>query len=117
MTTTSELSKIRSNPIEEGLDPFRRLFELTRVDLGIASSSYAVQAVISTAVTTVVKNLVLDLILALQSQPAARVLPSRNSRGTLLGDLPAYVTLIDSNNFDINSAIPLVKKWSTTRQT
>jgi hypothetical protein len=57
----------------------------------------------------VVKSLVLDLILALQSQPAARVLPSRNSRGTLLGDLSAYVTLVDSNNFDIKSAIPLVE--------
>ncbi|KFZ07483.1 hypothetical protein V502_09860, partial [Pseudogymnoascus sp. VKM F-4520 (FW-2644)] len=31
-------------------------------------------------------------------------------RGTLLGDLSAYVTLIDSNNFDIKSAIPLVER-------
>jgi hypothetical protein len=58
----------------------------------------------------VAKNLVLDLVLALQSQPAARILPSRNSRGTLLGDLSGYVTLVDSNNFDIKSAIPLVER-------
>ncbi|KAH6661767.1 hypothetical protein B0J14DRAFT_707992 [Halenospora varia] len=109
MATTSELSKIKSDPIKGGLDPFRRLFELTRVDLGIAISSHAVQAVFSTAVTTVAKNLVLDLILALQSRPAARVLPSRNSRGTLLGDLSTYVTLVDSYKFDIKSAIPLVE--------
>lgn len=57
----------------------------------------------------VTKNLVLDLILALQSQPAARILPSRNGHGTLLGDLSGYVTLVDSNNFDIKSTIPLVK--------
>ncbi|KFX97425.1 hypothetical protein O988_04871 [Pseudogymnoascus sp. VKM F-3808] len=76
----------------------------------IAVPSSAVQAVFSTAVTTVAKNLVLDLILALQSQPAAHVLLSRKSRSTLLGDLSAYVTLIDSNNFDIKSAIPLVEQ-------
>lgn len=57
----------------------------------------------------VAKTLVLDLVLALQSQPAARILSSRNSRGTLLGDLSGYVALIDSNNFDIKSAIPLVE--------
>jgi ankyrin repeat protein len=58
----------------------------------------------------VVKNLVLDLILALQSQPAARILPSRNGHETLRGDLSGYVTLVDSNNFDIKSAIPLVER-------
>src|SRR5271163_1979313 len=33
------------------------------------------------------KNLVLDLILALQTLPTARLLPSPNNRGTLFGDL------------------------------
>jgi hypothetical protein len=45
-----------------------------------------------------------------QSQSAARILPSRNGHGTLLGDLSGYVTLVDSNNFDIKSAIPLVER-------
>ena len=117
MATTNELQIIRSNPVNDGLGAFRRLFEVTRVDLGIAVTSGAVQAVFSTAVTAgrvpfawlyhllmyiAAKNLVVDLILALQSQPAARILPSRNSRGTLLGDLSAYVTLIDSNNLISN---------------
>jgi hypothetical protein len=35
MATVSELDNIRSNPIKEGLDPFHRFFESTRVDLGI----------------------------------------------------------------------------------
>jgi hypothetical protein len=52
MATASELEKIKSNPIKEGLDPFRRFFELTRVDLDITKSSDVVQAVLSTAVTT-----------------------------------------------------------------
>ena len=52
MATVSELDNIRSNPIKEGLDPFRRFFESTRVDLGITVSSDVVQAVLSTAITT-----------------------------------------------------------------
>jgi hypothetical protein len=48
MVTVSELDKIRSNPIKDGRDTFRRLFESTRVDLGVAGSD-AVRAVFSTA--------------------------------------------------------------------
>ncbi|KAG9237290.1 hypothetical protein BJ875DRAFT_533004 [Amylocarpus encephaloides] len=114
MATVSEQDSTGSNPIKEGLDSFRRFFESTRVDLGVTVSSDAVQAVLSTATTTVAKNLVLDLVLALQSQPVARILPSRFNRRTLLGDLSGYVTLIDSNNnFDIKSAIPLVESVVT----
>ncbi len=125
MATVSELDKIRSNPIKDGLGAFRRLFESTRLDLGVAVSSDAVQAVLLTAAVAgmaqllvaislltniVAKNLVLDLILALQNEPAARILPSRNGHGTLLGDLSGHITLVDSNNFDIISAIPLVER-------
>jgi hypothetical protein len=49
MATTSELDIISSNPIKGGLGIFRRLFESTRADLGVADSSDAVQAVFSTA--------------------------------------------------------------------
>lgn len=38
--------------LNEGLDPFIRLFELTRMDLGIVASSDAVRALFSTAVAT-----------------------------------------------------------------
>jgi hypothetical protein len=51
MATPLELSKIRSNPIKEGLDPFSRLFELTRVGLGIIASLDVVHALFSIAVT------------------------------------------------------------------
>jgi hypothetical protein len=49
MATAFELDKIRSNPIKEGVGTFRRLFESTRSDLGIALSSDTVQIVFSTA--------------------------------------------------------------------
>ena|ERR1700722_15971689 len=42
------------------------------------------------------KNLVLDLILALQTFPTARLLPSPNNRGTLFGDLSRFNAVVDS---------------------
>src|SRR3954451_9813357 len=56
------------------------------------------------------KNLVLDLILALQSLPTARLLPSPNRRGTLFGDLSRFNSVVDSGDFDLRSAIPLLNK-------
>ncbi len=49
MATASELDKIRSNLIKEGLSAFLRLFESTRADLDVAISSDAVRAVFSAA--------------------------------------------------------------------
>ena len=57
MATTSELDKIRSNPIKERLATFRHRFESTRLDLGVASSSDVVQAVFSTTVTAGIAQL------------------------------------------------------------
>ncbi|TGO43961.1 hypothetical protein BCON_0689g00010 [Botryotinia convoluta] len=110
MATASELDKIRSEPIKEGLGTFRRRFESIRSDLGIALSSDTVQIVFSTAATTVVKSLVLDLILALQNQPASRILPSRVADRTLSSDLAILYSRVDSNQLDSISAIPLVEQ-------
>ncbi|KAM3066402.1 hypothetical protein ACMFMG_012092 [Clarireedia jacksonii] len=56
----------------------------------------------------VVKSLVLDLILALQNQPASRILPSRIADRTLSSDLTILYSRVDSNQLDITLAIPLV---------
>lgn len=91
MAAASELDIIH-NQINEGLGAFRHLFESTRAELGIAASQDVVQVVFSTVVIAgassflwlnisanivVAKNLVLDLILALQNQPIVRTLPSQ----------------------------------------
>jgi hypothetical protein len=55
------------------------------------------------------KNLVLDLILALQTLPKARLLPSPNNRGTLFGDLFRFNSVVDSDDFDIKSVVPLLE--------
>jgi hypothetical protein len=68
------------------------------------------QILLATVLLTsiVAKNLVLDLILALQNKLAARILALQNRQGTLLRDLSSYISLVNSNNFDIISTIPLV---------
>ncbi|KAJ8065090.1 hypothetical protein OCU04_005803 [Sclerotinia nivalis] len=112
MANISNLDIISSHPIKDGLCAFRRRFESIRINLGVVESSNTVQAVLSAATGIVAKDLVLDLILALQNEPAARILPSRNGHGALLRDLSSQITLplLESNNFDIISAIPLVER-------
>jgi hypothetical protein len=53
---------------------------------------------------------VLDLILALQTLPTARLLPSPNNRRTLFGDLSRFNAVDDSDNFDIKSVVPLLEQ-------
>ncbi|KAH9204398.1 hypothetical protein DL95DRAFT_529276 [Leptodontidium sp. 2 PMI_412] len=108
-TTSSELDIIDSNPIKKTLGTFQRIFESTRVDLGVADSSDAVQVVFSTA-AVVAKNLLLDLILTLQNEPAARILPSRIANRTLSGDLTILYSRIDSHQLSVALAVPLVEK-------
>jgi hypothetical protein len=52
------------------------------------------------------RNPVLDLVLALQTLPTARLLPS-NNRGTLFGDLSRFNLVVGSDDFDIKSVILL----------
>ena len=51
----------------------------------------------------------LDLILALQNLPAARLLPSPNGRGTLLSDLLRIATSVDLDDFEIRFVACLLK--------
>ena len=56
------------------------------------------------------KNTILDLVLALQNLPAAHLLPSRNGRGLLEGDLATLFSQLDSNQQEISSATLLLKR-------
>ena len=55
------------------------------------------------------KNLVLDLILALANEAAARILPSRIADRTLSRDLGILYSRVDANLVNIVSFIPLVE--------
>ncbi|KAG9228380.1 hypothetical protein BJ875DRAFT_389540 [Amylocarpus encephaloides] len=97
MATASELDKIRCNPIKEGLGAISHLFE----------SNFASDRFLT---CIDVKTLVLDLIQALQIEPAARTLSSRIAERTLSGDLAILYGRLDSNQLDSASAIPLVEQ-------
>ena len=59
---------------------------------------------------TDLKNLALDLFLALQNLPVSRYLPSSDRRGTLLRDLARLIRSVDdTDDFHINSVVPLHK--------
>jgi hypothetical protein len=79
MATASELEKIRSNPIKEGLNAFRHLFQSTCTGLSIAATSDAVQVVFSTAAVAGMAQLFLPTFLAniySYQKPGARPYPS-----------------------------------------
>jgi hypothetical protein len=54
------------------------------------------------------KNLLLDLILALQGLPASRSLLSKFGNRNLFGDLSTLNSAVNSDNFDIERIIPLL---------
>lgn len=56
------------------------------------------------------KNLLLDLILALQNEPAARILQSRIADRTLSGGLTILYSRVDSSQWSVVSAVPLVEQ-------
>ncbi len=98
MATASELDKIRSNPIKEGVGAFRRLFESTRSDLGVALSSDTVQIVFSTVATAGMAQIL-------------RITFLTNIRSCQKsGDLGILYGRLDLNLLDSASAIPLVEQ-------
>ncbi|KAH6667434.1 hypothetical protein B0J14DRAFT_619990 [Halenospora varia] len=97
MATASDLDNIHVNKINEGLGSFRRLFESTRAELGVAASQDAVQVVFSTVATAAHCS-------------CTRALPSQSGRANLLEDLFTLGSGVYSNDFDIESAIPLVER-------
>ena len=59
--------------------------------------------------STVIKSLLLDLILALQTEPAARFLASRIVDRALAGDLTILYSRVESSQLSVKLAIPLVR--------
>ncbi|KAH8750913.1 hypothetical protein BGZ57DRAFT_967255 [Hyaloscypha finlandica] len=103
-----ELEAVKANPSGAGLDAFRDLVNSKYLCLGLNHKDMK-QVVLSGASDTRAQNLVLDLILALQSQQAARVLPSRNVNGPLSGDLASLYSRISSTETDIKPTATLLE--------
>jgi Fungal protein kinase len=120
MAGRSRSEIIQNNPIGTGLDAFRDAFSSTCQKLSLPTSLDAVDQigdkcnrheciVESSLMCTDLKNPTLDLILALQNLPASRLLPSSTGRGTLFGDLSRFSSMIDSEQFNVERVIPLLK--------
>ncbi|KAI9767834.1 MAG: hypothetical protein M1839_004335 [Geoglossum umbratile] len=105
----AELSKseiLQSKPIGEGLNTFRDSYNTTWTDIPELLDAVGHMHIGDGGL----KNLVIDLILALQNLPAAHLLPSPNGRGVLRDDLLRFFSLVVSNDFNIRSVISLLNK-------
>ncbi|KAI9776690.1 MAG: hypothetical protein M1839_009417 [Geoglossum umbratile] len=112
MADLSDSDIIASNPIEDGLDAFCRLFKSTCTGLDISELQDASKqvALLIVAPGIDVKSLILDLIIALQGLPAARILPSKNASGVLLDDIVRFAPNVISKDFDDKSVVPLLEQ-------
>jgi hypothetical protein len=92
MEATKQANIINSHPIKEGLVAFRHQFESSQARLGFGGHPFrriclrlpSLRAQQLIILLTYIKDLVLDLIGALQTLPAARVLRSQIDRKTRL---------------------------------
>ncbi|PQE07985.1 hypothetical protein CJF30_00011335 [Rutstroemia sp. NJR-2017a BBW] len=107
MDAIEEPDIINSHPIKEGLVAFRRQFESSQVRLSFVELSRAIEDILSAESAS---DLILDLIVALQTCPAARILCSPLDRKTRVrADLFSLGAKVGSRDFDIKSIIPLVE--------
>ncbi|KAF5856232.1 hypothetical protein ETB97_007685 [Aspergillus alliaceus] len=95
----------KADPIGGKLNMFQENFKATCEELGLAVTLDA----ISHFDNEDLQNLVLDLVSALRAIPDMRKLPSANGRKYLLSDLLRLNAVISSDDFNIESFIPLLR--------
>ncbi|PVH90320.1 hypothetical protein DM02DRAFT_647610 [Periconia macrospinosa] len=96
---------IQAKPIGKGLNAFRDSFSLVCQDLGLPDSLESLDRIGNEGL----QNLALNLVSALQTLPAARLLHSTRGGKNLFGDLLRLPAIIGSDDFDIERIIPLLK--------
>ncbi|KAL2059014.1 hypothetical protein ABVK25_000306 [Lepraria finkii] len=104
-----ELEAIRSHPLKKGLNHFRTTFKTKYPKSESANLTEIVDRLISEAPDGGARDIILDLILALQSQPAARVIPSQIRTGPLSGDIATFYGRLSSNQEHSKYVAPLLK--------
>ena len=108
-----------SIPIGKGLNAFRDSFNSACKDLAISGSVDALHQIgnegnahwlVTRLFLTFIglKNLVLDLLLALQNLPATRLLRSSTNHRTLFNDLSRLNIAVNSDDFDLERVFPLL---------
>ncbi|KAK4131096.1 hypothetical protein BT67DRAFT_389147 [Trichocladium antarcticum] len=104
MADQSRSEIIKCNPIAAGLDSFRVSFNAVCADTGIRCTPDALGRLDQKDVL----NLALDLLLALQTHRASRLLRSSGSRKDLFGDLLQLASAVYSDDFDLDRIKPLL---------
>jgi hypothetical protein len=104
MARPSRTEIAKAKPIGDGLDAFRDALRELCTQLNIARPFDAAELENNEGF----KNLLVDLIVTLQSLPASSHLPSTTTRGTLRNDLRRFISVVDSDEFDIARLFPLL---------
>ncbi|KAL2786388.1 hypothetical protein BJX66DRAFT_32626 [Aspergillus keveii] len=91
-------------PIKGGLDAFARSFKTSCDSLGIARPF--VPAALEQRKDF--KDLLINFVFALQTLPATSQLPSTFGQGTFRNDLRRFISVVDSEEFEIQRIIPLL---------
>ncbi|KAH7000856.1 hypothetical protein EDB80DRAFT_581085 [Ilyonectria destructans] len=98
-------SRVIGNPIGNGLDAFRSLFNSTCEGRDISRARDTLDQLDQEDV----QDLTSSLLLALQILPATRLLPSKTGRGTLRSDLLRLISAVASAEFNFDRVKPLLK--------
>jgi hypothetical protein len=120
MTDQLQSKIIKDNPIGKGLDAFRASFNLICEDRRISRTLDALEQLApkgdiagftkapSSNQLVDLQNLALDLLSALQTLPASRLLRSKTSRKPIFSDLSSLNSAIISDDFDLDRIKPLL---------
>ncbi|KAM4064203.1 hypothetical protein HRG_007198 [Hirsutella rhossiliensis] len=106
-----EPKPVEGSPIRTELAAFRASFNSVCKDRDISCSPDT----LSQLSNTDLRRLSLNLLVALQNLPAARLVPSRTGRGTLESDLLRLLSAVTSDNFDFARIKELLKKALTDK--
>ncbi|KAI9715639.1 MAG: hypothetical protein M1812_005791 [Candelaria pacifica] len=105
----NELAAIKAHPVRRELDAFRETFKSRYLKCENASVTEVIDQLTSGASDGGEKDAILDLILALLAQPAARTIRSRTGNGPLSGDIASFYARLSSEQEPAKHVAPLLK--------
>ncbi|KAI9899839.1 hypothetical protein N3K66_004101 [Trichothecium roseum] len=105
MIGRSQLQLIEENPIRDGLGNFRASFNAMCEGFSVPCTPVALEQFPPQDL----RNLITDLLIALQTLPVSRLLPSSSSGMNLVVDLSRLTTAVNSFDFSLEHIRPLLR--------
>ncbi|KAM0794029.1 hypothetical protein BDR22DRAFT_49474 [Usnea florida] len=110
VSSTNDLKAIKSHPFaREGLQNIRTTLRLKYLNTGIGDATAVVDQLTSKTVDVGVQDVILDLILALFNQPAAREIDSRTTTRSVRGNIATFYAVLSSDQQHAKHVAPLIK--------